>query len=150
MRNLIILLVVSLTITNILYGQNDLGDSKSRKDLHALIDKYSKARENRDTVLLKEILTNDIDQLVSNGEWRTGIVAAVKGMLNSSATTPGTRTLIIEKIKLLNPGNAIIDCRYEIQNATPTPRKMWSTFIVVSEKGSWKISAIRNMLPVAS
>lgn|SRR5688572_8404079 len=150
MRILIIMVIFSLTITNLLYGQDNSAGSKSIRDLHVLIDKYSKARENRDTVLLKEILTNDIDQLVSNGEWRTGIVAAVKGMLNSSATTPGTRTLTIEKIKMLNPGNAIIDCRYEIQNATGNPRKMWSTFIVVAEKGSWKISSIRNMLPVAS
>ena len=65
----------------------------------SLIDKYSQAREKRDTVLLKSILTTDVDQLVSTGEWRNGIDASVKGMLNSSANSPGTRTLKIEKIR---------------------------------------------------
>ncbi|MBA4057366.1 MAG: DUF4440 domain-containing protein, partial [Marivirga sp.] len=101
----------------------------------------------RDTLLLKSILTTDVDQLVSTGEWRNGITASLKGMLSSSANSPGTRTLTIEKIRLLNPDNAIVDCKYEIQNQDGTPRKMWSTFIVVSEKKAWKISAIRNMLP---
>jgi hypothetical protein len=150
MKNVIIILILNISITAMVYGQDNLAESRSRKDLNILIDKYSQARENRDTVLLKGILTNDIDQLVSTGEWRNGIEAAVKGMLNSSATTPGTRTLTIEKIKMLNPTNAIIDCKYEIQNATGNPRKMWSTFIAVFDNGSWKITAIRNMLPAAS
>ena len=117
------------------------------KDISLLIDKYSEAREKRDTVLLKNILTGDVDQLVSTGEWRNGITASVKGMLRSSASSPGTRTLNVEKIRLLTANSAIVDCKYEIQNADGTPRKMWSTFVVVSEKGVWKISAIRNMLP---
>ena len=119
----------------------------SKKKLSLLIDKYSEAREKRDTVLLKSILTPDVDQLVSTGEWRNGINASVKGMLRSSASSPGTRTLNIEKTRLLNANCAIVDCKYEIKNADGTPRKMWSTFIVVSDNGVWKISAIRNMLP---
>lgn len=97
--------------------------------------------------MLKSILTRDVDQLVSTGEWRNGVDASVKGMLNSSANSPGTRTLKIEKIRLLNPNNAIVDCKYEIQNTDGTTRKMWSAFIIVSDQGIWKISAIRNMLP---
>jgi uncharacterized protein (TIGR02246 family) len=112
-----------------------------------LIDQYSEAREKIDTNLLKSILTTDIDQLVSNGEWRKGIASAVAGMVRSSSTQPGTRTLKVESIKMLNSTTAIADCRYEITNADGTMRKMWSTFIVVDEKGKWKISAIRNMLP---
>jgi len=51
-----------------------------------LIDQYSEAREKIDTNLLKSILTTDIDQLVSNGEWRKGIASAVAGMVRSSST----------------------------------------------------------------
>ena len=144
-----LLLLISFNITGALFlqGQTLLPDDKQRKDIYQLIDNYSQAREKRDTVLLKRILTQEVDQLVSTGEWRNGIATSVKGMLQSSASSPGTRTLNIEKIRLLNPNSAIVDCKYEIQNADGTPRKMWSTFIVVSEKGIWKISAIRNMLP---
>ena len=115
--------------------------------MQALIDKYSQAREKRDTALLKNILTADVDQLVSTGEWRNGITEAVKGMLISSASAPGTRTLTVEKVKMINTHSAIVDCKYEIQNADGSPRRMWSTFFAVTEKGTWKISAIRNMLP---
>lgn len=147
MKTLSILLLFNIAFAPLLFCQNSLPDEAQRKDLNQLIDKYSQARETRDTTLLAAILTKDIDQLVSTGEWRNGIEAAVKGMMNSSATSPGTRTLTVEKIKMLNSNNAIVDCRYEIQNATGVTRKMWSTFIAVFEKGVWKISAIRNMLP---
>lgn len=147
MKNIFLLLVFNLTGTSFLHSQNIILSDQQRKDIYSLIDKYSQAREKRDTLLLKSILTTDVDQLVSTGEWRDGMDASVKGMLNSSATSLGTRTLNIEKIRLLNPNSAVVDCKYEIQNADGTPRKMWSTFIVVSNKGIWKISAIRNMLP---
>ena len=131
------------------HGQNVKLDEKQRSDIHSLIDKYSQAREKKDTLLLKNILTTDVDQLVSTGEWRNGIASSVQGMLNSSANNPGTRTLVVEKIKLLDQNSAIVDCKYEIQNNDGTMRKMWSSFIIVSAKGIWKISAIRNMLPTS-
>ena len=120
---------------------------KQRNDIQVLIDKYSEAREKKDTILLKSILTADVDQLVSTGEWRNGVQSSVKGMLRSSATSPGTRTLTIDKIRMASSSAAIVDCKYEITNADGTPRKMWSTFVVVEEMRAWKISAIRNMLP---
>ena len=121
--------------------------AKQKKGLTTLIGKYSEAREKKDTVLLKNILTEDIDQLVSTGEWRNGLGASVKGMLRSSASTPGTRSLVVEKVKILSTTSAIVDCRYEIRNADGSMRKMWSSFIAVLVKDEWKISGIRNMLP---
>lgn len=116
----------------------------------SLIDQYSLARDKQDTLLLKHILTEDVDQLVSSGEWRMGIGAAVKGMMQSSQGNPGSRKLIVDKIRFLDANNGIADARYEIQNPDGTIRKMWSTFIVVNQKGKWKIAGIRNMLPTAS
>ena len=147
MKNIVLLLLLNLTSVFFLYAQNSTPDDHQRKAIASLIDHYSEAREKRDTVLLKTILTTDVDQLVSTGEWRNGIGASVEGMLKSSMSSPGTRTLNIEKVRMLNPNSAIVDCKYEIQNKDGTPRKMWSTFIVLSDKKLWKISAIRNMLP---
>lgn len=121
--------------------------TQQRQDITAVIDSYSLARENRDTVLLKQILIPEVDQLVSNGEWRNGIASSVQGMLASSANAPGTRTLTVDRIRLLSAGTAIVDCRYEIQNADGSSRKMWSTFVLVLDRDKWKIAAIRNMLP---
>ena len=148
MKNILLLFLLNLT-GSFLYGQSNTPNDEQQKAIASLIDQYSQAREKRDTALLKTIMTTDVDQLVSTGEWRNGIAAAVEGMLKSSANTPGTRTLSIEKIRMFSVNSAIVDCRYEIQNTDGTTRKMWSTFIVVADKGIWKITAIRNMLPAA-
>ena len=133
-----------------LLGQPTTVSAKLQKTITSLIDEYSQAREKRDTGLLKTILTSNVDQLTSSGEWRVGINAAVEGMMRSSANNPGTRTLIVEKIQAITPSSAIVDCRYEIRNTDGTARKMWSTFIVVGDKNKWKIRSIRNMLPAAN
>ena len=147
MKNVLLIILFCSAIACPSQAQQKEPSDKQKKDITALIDKYSLARENKDTVLLKAILTTDVDQLVSTGEWRNGVQSSVKGMLRSSAATPGTRTLAVEKIKLISPSSAIVDCKYEIQNQDGSPRKMWSTFIVVADREIWKIMSIRNMLP---
>jgi hypothetical protein len=146
MKTSCLLVVSSLLANSFCMGQTD----QQKKDIYHLIDQYSLARENRDTVLLRKILTSDVDQLVSSGEWRNGVAASVKGMLNSSANSPGTRALTVDKLRFFNSSTAVVDCRYEIQTPGGTARKMWSTFVVVADKGAWKISAIRNMLPATN
>jgi hypothetical protein len=146
MKYLVLLMMVTTTALHV-RCQNAPLSGKQRTDIKLLIDQYSRAREQRDTILLRQILAMDVDQLVSTGEWRNGVDASVKGMLNSSSSSPGTRTLTVDKIRLIDKNSAIVDCKYEIQDPNGAPRKMWSTFIVVSDKGTWKISAIRNMLP---
>jgi hypothetical protein len=74
----------------------------------------------------------------------------MQGMMRSSSANPGERTLTVDKIRLLNEAAAIADARYEIRNADGTNRRMWSTFVVVYEAGTWKITAIRNMLPAGN
>ncbi len=147
MKKIVLLLLLNLSSVFFLYGQNSTPADHYRKEITFFIYQYSEAREKRDTVLLKTILTTDVDQLVSTGEWRNGIGSAVQGMLKSSANSPGTRTLQVDKIRMLNPTTAIVDCKYEIQNTDSSMRRMWSVFIIVAEKEAWKISAIRNMLP---
>jgi uncharacterized protein (TIGR02246 family) len=148
MKRTAILILVNIISFTFLYSQQP--NEQQQKAITHLIDQYSEAREKIDTNLLKSILTPDIDQLVSNGEWRKGMATAVAGMVRSSSSQPGTRTLKVESIKMLSQVTAIADCRYEITNADGSMRKMWSSFIVVEEKGKWRISSIRNMLPSGS
>ena len=112
MKNISLLLLLNLTAMLVLHGQHNTPDGHQRKAITALIDQYTEAREKSDTVLLKNILTIDVDQLVSTGEWRIGIGASVQGMQKSSANNPGTRALRIENIRMFNPTTAIVDCRY--------------------------------------
>lgn len=89
-----------------------------------MVEKYAQSRENIDTMLLKSILTTDINQLVSSGEWRIGKKGAIKGMVRSSTSNSGKRTLKVDKIRFLNPESTIINARYEIKNADGTACKM--------------------------
>lgn len=148
MRNyLCIFLGIHLLLHSNSMAQNKNEIDKQTRAVYSLIDNYSLAREKKDTVILKTILTNDVDQLVSTGEWRFGLGEAVQGMQRSSQTNPGARTLTVEKVRFVNSKTAIADARYEIKNTDGTTRKMWSTFIVIQQHGAWKIAAIRNMLP---
>tara|TARA_R110002033_G_scaffold88736_1_gene138762 strand:- start:236 stop:691 length:456 start_codon:yes stop_codon:yes gene_type:complete len=149
MKNSFLLILYTFLAMQLLYPQGNKGNTEQRQGIYTLIETYAQAREKKDTLLLKEILTTDVDQLVSSGMWRTGKKESIQGMLQSSASNPGTRTLKIEKIRFLNSESAIADARYQIQNPDGTLRNMWSTFIVVFEENRWKISAIRNMLPAA-
>lgn len=132
------------------FGQLKPGQKDDAVKIHHLINHYSEAREKQDTLLLKSILTDEVDQLVSSGEWRTGIRESVDGMLRSSTANPGTRTLEVEKIRFLEDEIALVDCRYIIKNPNGTERNMWSSFVVVFHKKSWKIAAIRNMNPTTN
>ena len=126
MKQLALFLVLSTLTAPLVRGQGT--PTKDDKAIYDLVDAYSEAREKQ-------------------GEWRTGIGESISGMMRSSATKPGTRTLTVEKIRYLSPQSGIADARYVIQNDDGTVRQMWSTFILIKQKGTWKISAIRNMLP---
>jgi len=139
------LILITASVYNSCAQQQTVTVADSK--LFKLIDLYSLAREKQDTVLLKSILTHDVDQLVSTGEWRNGFSSALKGMLRSSASSAGNRTITVDKIKYLGSGAAIIDTRYDVPNADGSVRKMWSCFIAVKDRDDWKITAIRNMKP---
>ncbi|SEI87201.1 conserved hypothetical protein [Cyclobacterium xiamenense] len=132
--------------SNGLRGQT-IEDGKAIIDL---VGMYADARDRVDTVLLASILTDDVDQLVSTGEWRYGKAAAIKGMGGSSRANPGDRVLKVERVRYLDEKCALADARYVINGENGTERKMWSTFIAVKVKGNWKISGIRNMLPAGN
>lgn len=140
---------LTLACPAILIAQSDQSSGRTKGKVEEVISRYAQARDNRDTTLLKQILTDDIDQLVSSGEWRTGIRAAIEGMMASSASRPGDRMLQVDKVRFLSPRTALADCRYEIKNSDGSVRRMWSSFVLVADGGRWKITAIRNMLPSA-
>lgn len=132
------------------FSQIHPGEKEDALKIHKLIADYSLARETRDTALLRNILTEDVDQLISSGEWRNGIQAAIDGMLRSSTTNPGSRKLQVEKIKFLSDEIALVDCRYSIISQNGNERNMWSSFTVIFQKNQWEITAIRNMNPSGS
>lgn len=117
-------------------------------EIYDLVRRYVEAREARDPKAIEALFTADADQLVSSGEWRRGRDAVVKGTLASSAATGGSRTITVERVRRFGPDVAIADGRYEISGlAGGETRRMWTTFVAVRQNDTWRISAIRNMLP---
>ena len=118
-------------------------------EITQVIAQYADARKQGDAGRLRELLTADMDQLVSSGEWRKGREEAVRGMLASSKAE-GNRSINVESVRVPSPGVAIANARYELEGLNGGPvRKMWSTFVLVNQGGHWRITAIRNMLPAA-
>ncbi len=137
----IFLITINLSLISAVFAQ---GNEQAIIDL---VDQYGKARTEKNVDQLNAILFEDIDQLVSTGEWRRGLEESLSGMLRSSTRQPGSRSLKVEQVRFLTPKTAIADARYTIDNGDGTQRKMWSTFVMVQQQQQWKIAAIRNMLP---
>ena len=113
-----------------------------------LVRRYADARERRDPSAIRRLFTADADQLTSSGEWRRGRDQVVDGALASSARTGGTRSIQVERVRLLAPGVALADGRYDISGLEGgSTRRMWTTFVLRLDDGEWRIAAIRNMLP---
>jgi uncharacterized protein (TIGR02246 family) len=115
--------------------------------VRAVVDAYSAARDKGDATALTALFTADADQLVSSGEWRRGREAVVKGSLASSQQTQGKRTFTIETVRMLAANVALADSRYDIAQTDGTTRRMWASWVLVKDGTTWKIAAIRNMLP---
>lgn len=117
--------------------------------IHDVVRLYASAREAQDPAAIEALFVSDADQLVSSGEWRRGRSVLVAGAIASSASNAGRRTLDVETIRMVTPDVAIADARYVIEGVDGGPaRRMWSTFVMARQQGAWRISAIRNMLPV--
>jgi uncharacterized protein (TIGR02246 family) len=121
------------------------GDEAAIKDV---VRKYVEAREARDPKAIEPLLKADADQLVSDGTWRKGREALVRGMLESSKRTGGRREIAVESVRMLSADVALADGRYT-QTGLPggRDRAMWTTIVLTRGPGGWKIAAIRNMLP---
>ena len=147
LNNVGLFVLINLLIIPPIMAQDTEEYHDQNRDIYLLIDQYNQAREKKDTILLENILTTDVDQLVSSGEWRRGIRSAIEGMSRSSNRNPGQRTITVEGIRFLDANVALVDTRYEIKLQSNAVRNLWSTFIVVRQEDRWKIAAIRNMSP---
>jgi uncharacterized protein (TIGR02246 family) len=143
------LAIVCCSVTLPVFAQADRGGSTGDAAIRDLVRRYVDARDKRDPKLLEALFTEDADQLVTTGEWRQGRASVVKGGLASSQANPGSRTITIETVRMIAPGVAIADGRYDIGGtAGAAPRKMRTTFVITRDSASvWRIAAIRNMAP---
>ena len=130
------------------WWQGSANRAKDEAAIRDVVKEYVGARDRQDPAAVGALFTSDADQLVSSGEWRKGREALVKGTLASTARTgAGNRTITLETIRFPTRDVAIADGRYEITGGAGGDRRMWSTFVMVRDGSTWRIAAIRNMLP---
>ena len=93
-------------------------------------------------------LTADADQQQTSGAMRRGRDAVVTGSLTTQRSTGGKRTITVDSVRFVAADVAIADGRYDsVGRADGTNRHMLTSIVLRREAGSWKIAAIRNMLP---
>jgi uncharacterized protein (TIGR02246 family) len=145
--------VLAMGVLSLIFGlggwwQGTANPAIDEAAIRDVVKEYVGARDRQDPAAVGALFTSDADQLVSSGEWRRGREALVKGTLASTARTgAGNRTITLETIRFPTRDVAIADGRYEITGGAGGDRRMWSTFVMVREGSTWRIAAIRNMLP---
>ena len=135
------------TASAALFGQSGGTEDAAVREV---VQRYVEAREARDPKAVEALFTEDADQLVSDGVWRKGREALVKGTLASSQSGGGKRTIAVQSVRFLGSNAAIADGRYTLAGTNGGPaREMWTSIFLVRTAGAWKIAGIRNMLPAA-
>jgi len=143
-----VVMSVMLGLMLSLHAAPQKGDEAAIREV---VKKYVDARDRADEAAIRALFTDDADQLTSSGEWRRGRDELVKGTLASSKSNPGARTITVETVRFPSPNVAIADGRYEIAASQgAAARRMWTSFLIVQSGGTWRIAAIRNMLPAAA
>jgi len=77
-----------------------------------IVRRYTEARALNDPKAIEALFTDDADQYTTSGDWRRGMSALVKGMLETSARNPGTRAIAIHAVRFVTPDVAIVDGEY--------------------------------------
>ena len=112
-----------------------------------VVRRYSQARELNDPKAIEALFTEGADQYTTSGDWRRGVPQLVKGMLATSASNPGRRTINIAAVRFITPDVAIVDGEYLTGNDS---RPLWTTIVVQRVASGWRISAIRNAAPTST
>jgi uncharacterized protein (TIGR02246 family) len=118
--------------------------------VRTVVDRYMAARDAQDPSAVAELFTPDADQFTTAGEWRRGREQIRSGTAESSRRNPGVRRIAIAAVRFVTPDVAIADGDYEISAGAASPRRMWTTLVLVRTGNGWRISAIRNMVPTSN
>jgi uncharacterized protein (TIGR02246 family) len=148
-RSLAALALVLATATQPAWAQG--GDRVAdEKAIRGVIQAFLDTREANDPAALGALLTADVDQQQTSGNVRRGREAVVTGSLATQQSTGGKRTITVDSLRFVSTDVAIADGRYDsVGRADGTDQRMLTSMVLRREAGTWKIAAIRNMLPTA-
>jgi uncharacterized protein (TIGR02246 family) len=140
--------------SNLAFSQNagelsvDMADSGAEAAISELLTQYLETRAQNNEHGLLALLAEDVDQLTTSGNLRSGRDDVSSGSLATTRNNSGERSITIETIRFIRPDVAMVNARYDIVNRRNGPDSHYLTSIlVVMEDERWLISAIRNMQP---
>ena len=148
MRTIAALLVVltAVTVPTVASAQGDRAADEAA--VRAVIKAFIDTREKNDAAGLAALLTSDVDQRQTSGNMRSGRDAVVSGTMQTQQSTGGSRTISIDSLRFVGADVAMVDGRYDsVGRSDGTDQRMLTSMVLRREGGSWKIAAIRNMLP---
>ena len=115
MRWLLLLLSLAAALPASAQTAGTAADDAAVRDV---VQRYTRARELNDPKAIAALFTPDADQYTSSGEWRRGVPALVKGMLETSARNPGVRAITVAAVRFLTPDVAVVDGEYKTGTGT--------------------------------
>ena len=142
-----ILVVCLVTAASVVAAQKPPATAADETAVRDLVRHFTEARMRSDAKALEALLTADVDQYTSAGEWRRGLARVVQGMIETSARNPGTRAIEVAAVRFLTPDIAVVDGGY---TTGADARQLWTTLIVKRDSSGWRIAGIRNASPTGS
>jgi uncharacterized protein (TIGR02246 family) len=141
--------VLAAALTSVLQARQAAAPPRSDEAaVRDVVARYMAAREARDPEAVAALFTIDADQMTTSGEWRRGREAIRTGTAQSSERNPGSRRIVVERVRFVTPDVAVADGPYVIvAGGAAADRRMWTTLVLVRTAEGWRISAIRNMVP---
>ena len=142
------LLILSLSLALVPHAPAVAQQARTADEdaVREVVRRYENARDATDAQAIEALFTFDADQHTTAAEWRRGRAQVVTGSLGSSKQNPGDRTISVTSVRFITPDVAIADGPYDIA-AGGTVRHNWTTIVLKREAGTWRIAAIRNMMP---
>jgi uncharacterized protein (TIGR02246 family) len=127
---------------------DDLGRVGDEEAIRAVVQAFIDTREDNDAAGLEALLTADVDQMLTSAGVRSGRDAVVGGSVSTTQSTGGTRTISLETVRFITDDVAIADGPYlSLGRADGSDLRMHTSMVLKREDGTWKIAAIRNMVP---
>jgi uncharacterized protein (TIGR02246 family) len=148
MRNLIASLAGIMAFVSATALAQSADRAADEQAVRAVIKAFIDTREANDAAGLAALLTADVDQRQTSGNVRSGRDAVVSGTMATQQSTGGRRTIAVESLRFVGTDVAVADGRYDsIGRSDGTDQRMLTSMVLRREGGTWKIAAIRNMLP---
>jgi uncharacterized protein (TIGR02246 family) len=141
-------LVLALVVPTVASGQAGSTDETA---IRRVIQQHDETRTKGDWTAASNLYVEDGSTLTSAGEWRRGRAQVAKGgaQLGAGVYKGAKYATNVQSVRMLAPTVALADGTFEITNIGGT-RSGNSSYVLVKSGDTWRIAAVRSMVPAAA